>query len=34
MRRLMKIPGVGPLTAHAVVTAIGEPKRFRVRLES
>jgi transposase len=28
MRRLMKIPGVGPLTAHAVVTAIGDPKRF------
>jgi transposase len=28
MRRLMQIPGVGPLTAHAVVTAIGDPKRF------
>lgn len=29
MRRLMTIPGVGPLTAHAVVCAIGDPKRFR-----
>ena len=29
MRRLMKIPGVGPLTAHALVTAIGDPRRFR-----
>ena len=28
MRRLMQIPGVGPLTAHAVVTAIGDPTRF------
>ena len=28
MRRLMKIPGVGPLTAHALVTAIGDPRRF------
>jgi transposase len=29
MQRLMKIPGVGPLTAHALVSAIGDPKRFR-----
>jgi len=28
MRRLMRIPGVGPLTAHAVVTAIDEGKQF------
>jgi transposase len=28
MRRLQKIPGVGPLTAHALVTAIGDPRRF------
>jgi transposase len=28
MRRLTTIPGVGPLTAHAVVTAIGEGKQF------
>ena len=28
MRRLATIPGVGPLTAHAVVTAIGEGKHF------
>lgn len=28
MRRLMQIPGVGPLTAHALVTAIGDPRRF------
>jgi transposase len=28
MRRLSTIPGVGPLTAHAVVTAIGEGKQF------
>jgi len=28
MRRLMKIPGIGPLTAHALVTAIGDPRRF------
>lgn len=28
MRRLMRIPGVGPLTAHALVTAIGDPRRF------
>jgi transposase len=28
MRRLMKIPGVGPFTAHALVTAIGDPRRF------
>jgi transposase len=28
MRRLTTIPGVGPLTAHAVVVAIGEGKQF------
>ena len=28
MRRLTTIPGVGPLTAHAVVTAIGEGRQF------
>ena len=28
MKRLMKIPGVGPITAHALVCAIGDPKRF------
>jgi transposase len=28
MRRLATIPGVGPLTAHAIVTAIGEGKHF------
>jgi transposase len=28
MRRLMTIPGVGPLSAHALVTAIGDPRRF------
>jgi transposase len=27
-RRLMSIPGVGPLTAHAVVCAIGEGRQF------
>jgi transposase len=29
MRRLMTIPGIGPLTAHAVVTAIGDGRQFR-----
>jgi transposase len=29
MCRLMQIPGVGPLIAHALVTAIGDPRRFR-----
>ena len=29
MRRLQQIPGVGPLIAHALVTAIGDPRRFR-----
>jgi len=29
MRRLMTIPGVGPMTAHAVVTAIGGGRQFR-----
>jgi transposase len=29
MRRLATIPGVGPITAHAVVTAIGEGRQFR-----
>jgi transposase len=28
MRRLATIPGVGPLSAHAIVTAIGEGKQF------
>ncbi|HEX5455070.1 MAG TPA: IS110 family transposase [Stellaceae bacterium] len=28
MRRLTGIPGVGPLSAHAIVTAIGEGKQF------
>lgn len=28
-RRLMQIPGVGPVTAHAVIAAIGEGKQFR-----
>jgi transposase len=28
-RRLMTIPGVGPVTAHAVVAAIGEGRQFR-----
>ena len=29
MRRLQQIPGVGPLVAHALVTAIGDARRFR-----
>jgi transposase len=29
MRLLASIPGVGPITAHAVVTAIGDGKQFR-----
>ena len=28
MRRLTTIPGVGPLTAHAIVTAVGDGKQF------
>jgi transposase len=28
MRRLTTIPGVGPLTAHAIVTAIGDGQQF------
>lgn len=28
MRRLTTIPGVGPLSAHAIVTAIGEGRQF------
>jgi transposase len=28
MRRLATIPGIGPLTAHAIVTAIGNGKQF------
>lgn len=28
MRRLQQIPGVGPLIAHALVSAIGDPHRF------
>ena len=27
-RRLMKIPGVGPVTAHAVVAAVGDGRQF------
>ncbi len=29
MRRLATIPGVGPITAHAIVTAIGDGRQFR-----
>ena len=29
MRQLMGIPGVGPLTAHAIVSAIGDGRQFR-----
>ncbi len=29
MRRLQQIPGVGPLVAHALVTAIGDARRFK-----
>lgn len=28
MRRLQQIPGVGPIIAHALVSAIGDPRRF------
>ena len=28
MRRLATIPGIGPLTAHAIVTAIGDGRQF------
>jgi transposase len=28
MRRLATIPGIGPLTAHAIITAIGDGKQF------
>jgi transposase len=28
MRRLQQIPGVGPIVAHALVTATGDPRRF------
>ncbi len=31
MCRLLKIPGVGPITAHGLVTAIGDPRRFSGR---
>jgi transposase len=27
-RRLMKIPGVGPITAHAVIAAVGDGRQF------
>jgi transposase len=27
-RRLMKVPGVGPITAHAVIAAIGDGRQF------
>jgi len=29
MRRLATIPGVGPITAHAMVTAVGDGRQFR-----
>lgn len=29
MRRIATIPGIGPITAHAIVTAIGDGKQFR-----
>jgi transposase len=29
MRRLMEVPGVGPITAHATVSAIGDGSQFR-----
>jgi transposase len=29
MRRLMAVPGIGPLTAHAIVAAIGDGRQFR-----
>jgi transposase len=28
MRRLMQVPGIGPLTAHAIVAAIGDGRQF------
>jgi transposase len=28
MRRLMKVPGIGPLGAHAIVSAIGDGRQF------
>jgi transposase len=28
-RRLMAVPGIGPLVAHAIVTGVAEPQRFR-----
>ena len=28
MRRLMQVPGIGPLTAHAIVAAIGDGSQF------
>ena len=28
MRRLMRVPGIGPLTAHAIVAAIGDGAQF------
>lgn len=28
MRRLMKVPGIGPLSAHAIVSAIGDGRQF------
>ena len=28
MRRLMRVPGIGPLTAHAIVAAIGDGRQF------
>jgi transposase len=28
MRRLMTVPGIGPLSAHAIVAAIGDGRQF------
>ncbi|MGP9820574.1 IS110 family transposase [Salinarimonas sp. NSM] len=28
-RRLMVVPGIGPITAHAIVTGVTDPQRFR-----
>ena len=28
MRRLMRVPGIGPLSAHAIVAAIGDGEQF------
>ena len=31
-RRLMTVPGIGPVTAYAMLTFAGEMKQFRKRL--